>query len=165
MKFKEENGLYELDCTKALWATDEIRAVYDASGAPLSDTDFVVETEDFIYLIEYKNGNIQKAIEHGQVFNPAEDKKRRDIIKNFYDSRHYLTIKGKNKPVKYIYIVEYPDASVTTRKMLRNNIVKQLPFKLQKNQPVKLIYDFAVVSIAEWNEHEEYARFPLKLIT
>lgn len=30
--FQEENGFYEIDCTKAVWATNEIHALYQQAG-------------------------------------------------------------------------------------------------------------------------------------
>ncbi|WP_216364917.1 hypothetical protein [Paenibacillus sp. BIHB 4019] len=158
----EEKGKYKIDCTSALWATDEIHTDYHSLGLSiLCDADFVAETQDHIYLIEYKNANIPEAIAHNSTFNPAESKYIDKVARKFYDSLHYLAAKGKRKPVKYIYIVEYPNAGTTDRKMLRNKIATSLPFALQKGQANVLIDDFQVVSIEEWNESEEYSQFPL----
>lgn len=68
---------------------------------------------------------------------------------------------AKNKPVRYVYIVEYPNAGVTDRKMHRNAIADKLPFKMQQGKQRKLIDVFEVLSISEWNGHAEYAAFPL----
>ena len=48
--------------------------------------------------------------------------------------------------------------------MIRNKIAEILPFKLQKNigNGNKLIEKVSVLSIDEWNEDENYGRFPLK---
>ena len=47
------------------------------------------------------------------------------------------------------------------RKMLRNKIMKQLPFQLQTSLATKnkLIESFEVLSIAEWNE--KYRQYPM----
>lgn len=75
----------------------------------------------------------------------------------------YLSALQKSKPIKYIYILEYPNDDVVTRKRLRNRITNLLPFKLQKLQEVKveMIHDFEVLSIAEWNAHAQYKAFPI----
>ena len=46
--FTEENGLYQIDCSKAVWATDELNYQYHAANCMLSDVDWVVETKDYI---------------------------------------------------------------------------------------------------------------------
>ena len=60
----EENGQYSLDCSAALWSTDQIHQYYQdpahAYGIVnfLCDVDFVIENETHILLVEYKNANI-----------------------------------------------------------------------------------------------------------
>ena len=54
----EENGYYYIDCSKAIWSTDEINSVYKKAKLHLNDVDFVIETEDILILVEYKNANI-----------------------------------------------------------------------------------------------------------
>lgn len=160
--YMEEKGHYQIDCRAALWSTDKIHADYHSIGLSiLSDADFVAETEDSIYLIEYKNSNVPEAVAHHAVFDPAKPKYIDKVTRKFYDSLHYLAVRKKEKPLKYIFIVEYPHAGATDRKMLRNKISTHLPFALQKDQEKKLIDDFQVLSISEWNEHEEYSIFPL----
>jgi len=161
MIYIEEKGVYQIDCSYAIWSTDQMQNDYRNAKVQLSDVDFIAETANNIYLVEYKNGNIDAAIAHGANFDPSEDKIKVKIAKKFYDSIHYLMVKNKNKPIKYIFIVEYPNADVTTRKMLREEISRKLPFKLQANQPGQLINDFEVLSIDEWNSHEEYSKLPL----
>ena len=48
--------------------------------------------------------------------------------------------------------------------MLRNKIMKQLPFQLQTSlsDKVKLIESFDVLSIAEWNE--KYTQYPINKV-
>ena len=158
--FIEENGVYQIDCTQAIWATDQVYSQYHIAGTFLCDVDFIAETEKYIYLIEYKNANIPNAV-NPSGFNPSAQGKIDSIARKFYDSLHYLAMKKKNKPVRYIYIVEYPNAGLTERKLLRDRIVDRLPFKLQKGQPKAIIDAFDVVSIVEWNKHGDYSIFPL----
>ena len=50
----EENGVNGLDCTDAVWATDEIHARYHRAGLHiLSDADFVIETEREVIMVLY----------------------------------------------------------------------------------------------------------------
>lgn len=159
----EENGVYQLDCSTAIWSTDQINSLYHSTGTFLSDADFVAETSDFIMIIEYKNANVPNAA-NPDAFNPSSTRKIDNVARKFYDSLHYLALERKTKPVKYVYIVEYPNAGVTDRKMLRNAIADRLPFKMQLGKAGKLIKDFEVVSIAEWNDHKDYSVFPLSLV-
>lgn len=162
--YQEENGIYQIDCSSAVWSADQIHNVYHAAGLFLSDADFAIETSEYILLVEYKNANIPNAVKPS-AFNPFSEKKIYDVARKFYDSLHYLTLEGKNKPIKYIYIAEYPNAGITDRKMLRNCIAEKLPFKMQRDKSTKLIHDFDVLSISEWNSHPEYSAYPLSLIS
>lgn len=76
---------------------------------------------------------------------------------------HYLYLKDKLRPVKYIYVLEYPKGDIVTRKRLRNRMKQILPFELQNNIETgkKLIENVEVLSIEEWNAHEEYGRYPI----
>ena len=150
--FIEENGIYQIDCTAAVWTTNKINDEYKSTSSFLSDVDFVACSDKFTYLIEYKNANISGAV-NPEGFKPFEDRLINSITKKFYDSLHYLKLNKISKPVKYVYIVEYPKAGKTDRKLLRERIAAKLPFKLQHNKIVKIIYDFDVVSIDEWNQH------------
>lgn len=91
-RFVEENGIYQIDCSESVWATDQI-----------------------------------------------------------------------HEPVKYIYVLEYPKGDIVTRKRLRNRMKQKLPFELQNNIGIgeKLIEKVDVLSIAEWNAHEEYGKYPI----
>lgn len=158
----EENGKYCLNCDAAVWATDEIHNLYAEIQYSLSDVDFILETEDKLLMIEYKNALIEGAA-HPEAFRPGSDKKISSIVKKFYDSLHYLTLREKIKPKEYIYILEYPNGDSVTRKGLRNIIREKLPFNMQNSlsSSIRLIDGFAVLSIEEWNEHSEYGKYPI----
>ena len=93
-------------------------------------------------------------------------KKISTIIRKFYDSLHYLSLLDKNKPVWYIYILEYPNGDVTTRKRLRNRLKTELPFSLQEyiGNGKRLIERVEVLSIDEWNADSEYGNFLIKRV-
>lgn len=160
--FLEENGVYQIDCSKAVWATDEIHEKYKATGNQLNDVDFIVEMKDRLLLIEYKNANTINAV-CPEAFNPQSDKKINIMLKKYYDTLHYLTLLKKDQPKYYIYILEYPNGDQVNRKQIRNRLQNYLPFKLQKqfDLGVRLIEGIEVLNIEEWNNHEIYKDFPI----
>lgn len=160
--FTEENGNYKIDCSKALWATDEVHDQYHAAKCFLKDVDWILETNEKIVLVEYKNANIAKA-RKPKSFKPVEDTMIDKVVRKFYDSLHYLNLLGKTKPKEYIYILEYPNGDSSSRKLIRNRMKKKLPFVLQENvgDGRKMIEKLDVLSIDEWNTNEEYSEFPI----
>lgn len=161
--FTEENNVYCVDCTDALWATDKIHDAYQQTAGSLNDVDFVIETEEKIIMMEYKNASISGAV-HPERFQPATDKEINNVVKKFYDSLHYLTLLRKEKPKDFIYVLEYPNGDSVSRKMLRNRLKEKLPFQLQESvsKGIKLIDKVEVFSIDEWNQSAEYGAFPIK---
>lgn len=161
----DENGEYGLDCTYAVWASDKMHDEYHHAKVQLSDADFLVEEPKDILMVEYKNANTKKAREaryKTPQFNPMEDKKFTSTVRKFYDSLHYVHLLGKNKPVKYIYVVEAPNSDAIMRKRLRARMKTLLPFALQENMNtgISLIEKVDVLSIQEWNMHNEYGKYP-----
>lgn len=168
--YTEENGQYTLNCTAALWSTDSIHNYYQDPEHTyglihfLCDVDFVIETETNILLVEYKNANVPGAA-HPEKFDPERDNKLQNVANKFFDSLHWLYLAGKDKPKKYIYILEYPSGNSTSRLMVRNELQKRLPFRLQRalsNSGRKLIDEVRVVNIEEWNADKELGKYPLK---
>lgn len=163
--FIEENGIFQIDCTKALWATNEVHDVFKDTGNWLADVDFVIETDEKLLLVEYKNANIDGA-SNPNAFNPGGDKKVHNVIKKFYDTLHYLTLKEKLKPKDFIYVLEYPKGDRVARGLLRNKLQRFLPFRLQNGfDNVRLIEKLEVLSIKEWNEHGDYGMFPFEKVS
>ena len=165
----EENKHYGIDCSAALWASDEMHETYHMCKLPhiLCDVDFAIETENRVLLVEYKNANIPEAVAHAdrsKEYNPFDEDKFNKLVRKYYDSLHYLHLCGKYKPVCYVFVVEYPKGDSTSRKMLRNRLKKQLPFKLQEkiDMGIKMIESVNVLNINEWNEHEDFGIFPIK---
>lgn len=160
--FTEENGKYSIDCTKAIWATDQMHSDYQQAKIHINDVDFLIEDENYLLMVEYKNANISGAV-NPEAFKPMEQKKVTMVVRKFYDSLHYLKLLDKKKPVQYIYVLEYPKGDVITRKRMRNRLKEELPFALQKNigNGVKLIDKVDVASIDEWNQNENYGKYPI----
>ena len=116
-------------------------------------------------LVEYKNSNIPGAA-NPAAFDLKSQKLQNKIAYKFYDSWIYLKAWGKEKPMKYVFIVEFPNADLVMRKRLREKIGNLLPFKLQSSPEIKckIIESFDVLSISEWNTHDVYKSFPITLI-
>lgn len=162
--FTEENNCYCFDCTQSLWATDQIHQAYAFTEGSLNDVDFVIETEEKIFMVEYKNASISGAV-NPEAFQPGADKKIANVVKKFYDSLHYMYLTKKEKPKVFVYVLEYPNGDSVSRKMIRNRLKKKLPFQLQDSVAgeVKLIEKVDVVSIDEWNQNREYGIFPIRI--
>lgn len=164
--FIEENGIYSIDCRTAVWATDKIHEDYHNAGIHINDVDFLIENSTHILMVEYKNACLANA-KSPEAFQPMEEKKISIITRKFYDSLHYLRLLDKNKLVRYIYVLEYPNGDVTTRKRLRNRLKRELPFSLQDSigNGKKLIDRVDVLSIDEWNTDSDYGNFPIKRVS
>ena len=161
----DENGEYGLDCTQAVWASDKMHEDYHRAKGQLSDADFLLEEANNILIVEYKNADTKKAREaryKTPAFNPMDDKKFTSTVRKFYDSLHYIHLLGKNKSVKYVYVVEAPNSDAIMRKRLRARMKTLLPFALQENinTGISLIDKVDVLSINEWNMHDEYGKYP-----
>lgn len=163
MVFTDENKNYEIDCSEAQWATDKLHEQYQNAKCSLSDVDWIMETDTKIILVEYKNASVTGAV-NPDSFHPKDEKVVNAVVKKFYDSLHYLTLLGKTKSKDYVYILEYPNGDSTSRRLIRNRMKMKLPFLLQDNvdTETELIRKVTVLSIAEWNEDEEYCKFPIR---
>ncbi|MDD2957120.1 MAG: hypothetical protein PHR92_01100 [Lachnospiraceae bacterium] len=157
--FTEENGVYCLDCRKALWAEGNLHDKYRCIKNVIADVDFIFEDDRNIYLMEYKNASAPNAV-NPSAFNPLSGGKIENVSRKFYDSLHYLMIQNKGKPKKYVYVLQYPNGDATSRRMVRNKLKERLPFQMQKKNK-KLIESVEVLSIKEWNEHLIYKDYPL----
>ena len=52
--FTEENERYQIDCSEAVWATEELHVEYTAAHSSLNDVDWIMESQEKLYLEEYK---------------------------------------------------------------------------------------------------------------
>lgn len=157
----EENKYYAFEIPDPTVFIGNIHEVYSKAGlnSLLCDADFVIQDNNDIIMIEYKNGTVEKA-EKNSHFNPLDDKYIRKVARKFYDTAFYLNhFLATLQSIKYVYIVEYPNADATTRKALRNKVAEYLPFKIQSDK-CPMINSFDVLSINEWNI--KYPQYPLK---
>ena len=160
--FRDENGAYAMDCRGAVWATNHMHADYQAARLGIKDTDFLIENRDCILMVEYQNASIKNAAKP-DAFDPTTDKMVGALCHKFFDSLHYLYLLGKAKPIRLVYVLEYPGGDRVTRKRLRNKLQTGLPFQLQKNLDTgrRLIDSVDVVSIQEWNDNEVFGKYPI----
>ncbi|MGB4092549.1 MAG: hypothetical protein WBK46_11515 [Ruminococcus flavefaciens] len=99
--FKE--GAYQIDCSKAIYASNGMRDYYQQdvfAKYQLSDVDWVIEDDDYIYLVEYKNSNVNNAIDM------KIEKKIDSLSKKFHHSLLFLFAIGTTKQVKCIAILD-----------------------------------------------------------
>ena len=168
--YTEENGRFRLDCTNAIWSTNKVHQDYQNSNHTygkigfLCDADFIIESDRYIIIVEYKNANIPGAA-HPERFNPTGSDSLDKVARKFYDTFHWLYLAGKDKPKKYIYVLEYPTDNTTSRLLVRNKLKDRLPFALQQklaNSERKLIDEVRVMSISEWNSDSELMHYPIR---
>ena len=160
--FQDENHCYQFDFTDAIWVTDELHDTFQKNKASiLSDVDFIAETENEIILLEYKNASISSAVKL-RTFRPSDQKRLNKIAYKYYDSWIFpKSHRGKQTHSIYLH-TRISKGDTTTRKAIRNKIIDLLPFELQRLPLVKqkLILEFEVLSINEWNLNEKYKNFP-----
>lgn len=166
MQYTEENGVYQIDCSKAVWSTNMIHASFSRDTSSfLSDVDFAIETDDKLILVEYKNANIPNASKP-QALSLTDQKLALKLCRKFYDSIFYIRGIGKTQPCSYVCVIEAKKDDSVLRKFLRNELKKRLPFSLQANPEFieKWVNSVAVLNLQEWNSHSCYGKFPFILI-
>ncbi|MBE6098019.1 MAG: hypothetical protein E7198_09525 [Schwartzia succinivorans] len=174
--FFDEHHLYEIDFSSAPWATDRLHDIFHKAGLTIwHDVDWVVETNDELLLVEYKNANHPNARD---VFNPLKNEKLDNVAKKYYESSYFLQAarRVEQKKKKFVYILEHKDGDSVMLNMVRNQLISRLPFRLQNQFEEKLdilsdnhfvlsskwIEAVEVLSIKEWNKN--YPQFPLKRV-
>lgn len=153
--YPEENGYYALSIDNNDNIICDLHETFHKNGVSiLCDADFVIKSDDSqIIILEYKNGTVGRAAEYTS-FKPSDDKYIQKVARKFYDTMVYLNHMGYFDPMKYVYVLEFPNDDPVTRKFVRDQIITLLPFKLQQDSRIKhqLIDSFEVLSISEWNE-------------
>ena len=160
--YTEENGMYCIDCSAALWSTSEIHEAYHEAGLTLKDVDFVIENEEMLILMEYKNANIPNAC-RPESFRPQDEDKILKVSRKYFDSLHYLNLLRKDKPKRFVYVVESVHGDAVLRHRVRSLLKDKLPFTLQENMSTgtTLIEGVDVLSIDEWNHDPTYGKYPI----
>lgn len=137
--------------------------------AGLSFVDFIVETDSLVYFIEIKNPD-----------NPKAPSKNRDeylarlqdtifpnaVVKKFSDTLLAQLAMGRSfqKPVQYIFILEFGAFSSYERQRLFDKVNHRLPVGLNHKvfTNVALVKNFKLLTIAQFEE--QYQEFAVEAI-
>lgn len=116
----EENHDYQIDLRKAEWSL-ELQPLYREYNLFLADVDWICEFNGNILLIEYKNAKLpfERGFRTAENFNPYSDERVANVVRKFFDSFFYIEAYKRKRPVKYIYILEWPKGDIVSRKMLQ----------------------------------------------
>jgi len=159
-KYRDENGKYEFDFSQCeVWEYHQLAQ----KTTLLSDVDFVINSEDEVIFLEYKNASIDGATNPSALLCKVETEKFiLKAVKKFYSSLflHWACRGNENdRPIVYILLIEHPEIDGKIRKKLREKISKQLPIRL-KDEPVikrNVLNKFEVLNMDEW--HQAYPLF------
>jgi hypothetical protein len=163
--FYDENKNYKFDFTDA---TDVFEAHnLSQKTTILADVDFVLDIKSKIIFLEYKNATA-KRVNNSEAFREKilgqnnSYKFYENISKKFYSTLFIIWACNKNeeeRDIEYILLIEHPEVDGKIRRMLRNKIKKQLPFKLLEDSQVKrkILSEFKVLNMQEW--HSIYPNF------
>jgi len=159
-RYRDENNKYEFDFAHCeVWEYHPLAQ----KTTSLSDVDFVIDSENEVIFLEYKNASIDG------VANPSAflcklktEEFYLRISKKFFSSLFlHWACRGNEKdlPIVYILLIEHPEIDGKIRKKLREKISKQLPFNLKDEQQIKrsVLNKFEVLNIDEW--HQAYPMF------
>lgn len=125
----------------------------------LSDVDFVVDMDDKLLLIEYKNAAIEGVVNPDSFINKVKTQEFYEIIaKKYYNTLflHWACERNKNEmPIEYVLIIEHPAIDGRLRRQLRQKIYNQLPYKLKDKLEIKreVLPKFEVLNLDEWQHN------------
>ena len=166
-EYWDENRNYRFDFTRAIQAFE----IHEMAGkAQLNDVDFILELDENMLFLEYKNATA-RTVTNPQAFiekiSNMEKRKKfcENIAKKFNDSLFILWSMRQNeqdKRIEYVLLIEHPEIDGRIRRKLRNQIAKKLPFKLSLEEKVsrELISRFEVMNMEEWGR--TYEMFPIQ---
>jgi len=159
----DENKEYKFDFSRLnyVWDIHEMAA----QTTMLSDVDFITQTDKEVLFIEYKNAKIASAKNpDGMLKKTNTEEFYRKIARKYYDSLFlFWACNGNSQelPIVYVLLIEHPMIDKKIRKMLKEKIIKQLPFSLKNKRIIRtVITDFDVCNLDEWKE-----KFPQISIT
>lgn len=162
---QDENGKVQFDFSNALGVFEphELASMYSEY---ISDVDFVIEEEQRIICLEYKNASVKNAA-NAEVFQRklvGEEFWKR-VAKKFYGTVFLVWACNKNqveKPIEYILLIETnPSMDDALKKRFTTKMMRQLPFKYGGRAKIKrkVINRFELVDLKEWNA--KYPRYPV----
>ncbi len=159
-KYKDENEKYEFDFLECeVWQYHQMAQ----KTTILSDVDFVINAQDKVIFLEYKNAAVDGVVNPNAMLRKIiTDKFYVRAAKKFYSTLflHWACRKNEQDlPITYIMLIEHPEIDAKIRKRLKERITRQLPFQLKEEKTIKrsLIDRFEVLNMAEW--HKVYPMF------
>ena len=158
--YRDESETFEINLSAACWSMgEELRDKFQAAGNLLNGVDWIVETDDALILIEFKDYSGR-----GMKIDNKLEGYLQKITRKYYFSAYYLYARGKRKVMDYVLIAEGSNIDDLVKYTIKASIHKRLPFVLQENPEIsdKLIEYFEMYSVSEWNE--KYPMFPLAKI-
>ena len=168
--FYDENKNYKFNFNDAL----EVFEPHSLSQKTtiLADVDFVLKSREEIIFLEYKNAATKNASNPEAFKEKITGKENRakfceNISKKFYSTLFMVWACRKNdeeKEIEYILLIEHPELDNKVRKMFRNKISKQLPFRLIEHEEIKrkILSNFQVLNIEEW--HKKYPNYKIESV-
>ena len=155
--YKDESGTFEIDLSFAEWSIgSDLHNKFKTVDNFLNDVDWVAETTNELFLIEFKHFSTPK----GNLDDI--EKFYQKILRKYYCTAYYLMACGKQKVMNYYFVAEAPNLDKVIGKRMKASVHKRLPFNLQQSPEIsdRLISEFKVLSVSEWNE--QYPMFPLR---
>lgn len=154
----DENGKMKFDFSDALdvFEPHELANLYSDY---LSDVDFVVEEDEKLICLEYKNANVKNA-DDPEAFRRkiVGEEFWRKIVKKFYGTMFLVWACNKNpadKPVQYVLLIESnPSMDDSLKKRFVMKMMSHLPFKYNARSEIqrKVIDEFCLIDLKEWKE-------------
>lgn len=161
----DENKKVRFDFSKALHVFEphELARLYSEY---LSDVDFVIEEQERLVCLEYKNGTIKNA-DAPEAFRQKLTGEAfwKKIAKKFYGTMFLVWACDRNpeeKPVQYVLLLESgPGMDEALKKRFLLKVRNQLPFRYNGRSEIrrKVIEKFSIVDVEEWRE--KYPQYPL----
>lgn len=152
----DENKKMQFDFSDAL-AVFEPHALASMHSDYISDVDFVIEEEQRIICLEYKNANIQNAANPGALQKKLSGEEFwKKMAKKFYGTLFLIWACNRNpaeKCIQYVLLIEVnPSMDNALKKRFTAKMLKQLPFDYNGRIEIKrkIIDKFMIMDLQEW---------------
>lgn len=156
----DENGKSQFDFTKAQ-SVFEPHTLANTYGEFLSDVDFVIEEENQVIFMEYKNACVPGTVNPEALYQKVQNNNEKFwkiIAKKFYGTMFLVWATDRNvndKQVKYVLLIETtPFIDSVLKKRLKEKMMSLLPFKYKQEGEIKreIITEFEIMDLLEWKK-------------
>ena len=121
--YVDENRKYQIDLTAATRSTCKLHDLYKTIGNELSDVDFIAETDNEVFLIDYKNTSF--------IGKNGKNEFYTKMWKKYYGSTFFMLSRKNEKPINFVCIVEPEIMDSVQRKRATASIKKRLLYSPQ----------------------------------